>query len=321
MPTHKHDETTVLLADELEGISVTKILSNQASFHVTCSPGTNGLFFEYKSPTFFTNLSSENGEVIFKRNNFTAKSKIKACKTHFQILISWCERRFQLVVMCDGDIGSNEDCITIETGSIYVPAADLRWARTYNLLPKKVFSSKEDFLGSIIESLQHANIKIRDSNSVKTFWDRDRSGERKDKLIPKLEPESVSAIVSLLQDFSLVGGYEIISESAASSGKLDLLIIGSVKGVGLIKICIEAKNAHSPDLEHGVTDQLPEYMRARDAEYGIYLVLWYDFKSIKKNNNDIGLHLTKIKPMRNILIEMFDLTIKLSPSNRSFKYV
>ena len=41
------------------------------------------------------------------------------------------------------------------------------------------------------------------------------------------------------------------------------------------KACVEFKHAHSADIRHGLTRQLPEYMRAHSTDMGFYCVLWY----------------------------------------------
>ena len=118
-------------------------------------------------------------------------------------------------------------------------------------------------------------------------------------------------------------GYELIRESAAGSGSIDLRASAPLNDGGIINICIEAKNAHSPDLIHGLTEQLPSYMKNTHADYGIYLVLWYQCESFpepKESSMELTLNLTNLKPWENIVVEKFDLGIPLSPSDKRYKY-
>ena len=76
-------------------------------------------------------------------------------------------------------------------------------------------------------------------------------------------------------------------------------------------------------LEHGLTNQLPEYMRAIDADYGIYLGLWYKceaFDQPKESETDLGIRLMKMRPLTNIHVELFKLSLPQSPSKRSFMF-
>jgi hypothetical protein len=104
---------------------------------------------------------------------------------------------------------------------------------------------------------------------------------------------------------------------------MDAHIVASLTGGGQAKFAIEAKNAHSLDLEHGLKDQLPEYMRAIDADYGIYLALWYKceaFDQPEESWTDLGIRLMQMRPFKNIHADLFKLSLPKSPSNRSFTY-
>ena len=52
--------------------------------------------------------------------------------------------------------------------------------------------------------------------------------------------------------------------------------------------CVEFKLAHNPQLKHGLTTQLPLYLKARPSESGIYLVMWFKDEAGKYFNEPVN---------------------------------
>jgi hypothetical protein len=133
----------------------------------------------------------------------------------------------------------------------------------------------------------------------------------------------MTGIAGYLQDQSLLAGYQVIQESQAGPGTLDIRAVAALDGGGLVNVCVEGKNAHSRDLEHGIRDQLPAYMQGVKADYGVYLVPWYKCAAFAEPSGevvDVTLPLAKIRPWENIVVESFDLSIPGSPSSRDFVF-
>ena len=66
------------------------------------------------------------------------------------------------------------------------------------------------------------------------------------------------------------------------------MFLDTVKGKGLSYVCVEVKNAHSPDLIHGLEHQLPDYMKSKKVTYGFYCVLnykgeWFDKPTLSED--------------------------------------
>lgn len=61
---------------------------------------------------------------------------------------------------------------------------------------------------------------------------------------------------------------DLCRESDSGIGRLDMKVSS-----GYAKVAIEMKLSTNADLEHGYEKQLPAYMRAEEADYGIYLVV------------------------------------------------
>lgn len=61
---------------------------------------------------------------------------------------------------------------------------------------------------------------------------------------------------------------DLSRESDSGIGRLDMKV-----SFGYAKVAIEMKLSTNADLEHGYEKQLPAYMRAEEADYGIYLIV------------------------------------------------
>jgi hypothetical protein len=222
--------------------------------------------------------------------------------------------------LADGNWG--EECAAIKTAPIYVPTSLVTWARRFNLIPRRTYQTAAEFLGVFLESLRQAGSTIGRTNCYSLFWDRQRAATR--RLVPKREPEAMSLVAALLQDQSLLAGYELVKESQAGAGSLDLRALAPRSSGGMVNLCIEGKNAHSSDLEHGIADQLPAHMRNTNADYGVYLVLWYrckEFAAPNQSQVDLIMRLYERRPWPNIIVEIFDVAIPTSPSDKSYEYV
>ena len=324
MPDFGDENVTARFADQLMGMSVSKLLSNIGAFHVLISPGGCGEMFNLDGHGYESRLWSDGAVVHFKRNQYSASRAINFPDRYSHINLSWKFDRFQLAVWSDEEVGNDNVCETVLTPErIYVPNTLITWARRKHKLPQQAFESVAEAMGVVIEAIDQIEQRIRDSNLFSLFWDYDRTAKSKSSPKPKREPQSFGGVLGFLQDDSVLKGYTVVPEGEASSGELDAHIIVSLTSGDQGKFAIEAKNAHSPDLEHGLTDQLPEYMRAIDANYGIYLALWYKCEAFDKpeeSQTDLGIRLMKMCPLKNIYVDSFDLSLPQSPSQRNFAY-
>ena len=161
MPIYEHDGTVVSFAEKMAGLSISKLLSNKGTFHVKVfSSDAQGELFSFASELYKIRLSILNGEVIFSRNDYVARKKVGPIQRHYQIVCSWMPDKFNLAVMVDDKVGNDDACVTVETRPIYIPIDAISWARRYNLLSRSIFSSPEEFLGVVVESIQQVNRKI-----------------------------------------------------------------------------------------------------------------------------------------------------------------
>lgn len=77
----------------------------------------------------------------------------------------------------------------------------------------------------------------------------------------------------------------------SSTGRLDFLFVGQVKGLGMVKVCAEFKLAHSKDLYRGIEFQLPAYMASHGAENGAYCIIDFRGKEFElPKENSLSMH-------------------------------
>jgi len=148
-------------------------------------------------------------------------------------------------------------------------------ARKANILPTVMYSSPVDFFQAVLLSLQSINDKITSSDMYESFWDFQFDGSKIVSRKPKKETDVVAAVHGLLIDVATLKNYQIHPQSPAAAGNLDFLINGVLETGEVIGCCVEFKHAHSSDLEAGLLNQLPSYMRSRGSQYGIYCVLYF----------------------------------------------
>ncbi|MBA7519323.1 hypothetical protein ES705_11401 [subsurface metagenome] len=136
---------------------------------------------------------------------------------------------------------------------------------------------------------------------------------------PISEPNAQPLIYNLLNLVAEIKGIQISREIVAANGSLDYHC-SYTKDDRLYKVCIELKNAHNQNIEHGITNQLPAYIRDKGSRYGIYLVLWYKsenyanpskYDTIKALENSLNKLSPKGFKIKTIII---DCTFKNGPS-------
>lgn len=324
MPMTKDQDACIQFNDQLVGMSNTLLLSNTFTFNVQASYDLEGELFSVYSQEYSMKLSVSNGMAKFRRNKYEVSIDIGKNVNYFLISLSYNPIKFHFCIYSVLNNGETIDQVkTIDTNPLYIPISLIKWAQQHNLLPKKSYSTSLEFLTTLLEDIRLTESKIRNTGAHMIFWDRQRKQDEENKLLPKREPEAATGIYAFLQDSSINHGYELMHETSSSSGSVDLYTIATNTNGGFIKVCIEIKNAHSDDIEHGLKEQLPEYIRAKNADYGIYLVLSYKCEKFEKPLEELSslkLRLTRLNQFSNIYVEIFDLSIPLSPSSKKFVY-
>lgn len=201
------------------------------------------------------------------------------------------------------------------------PLSLLKEVQQQGLLPKTTYPSMNEFHAEVVALFQSVDAKIASMGHVDAFWNVQR-GERNTIVgrVPKHEVEIQPTIMALVQDQAMVRSIDIVREPDAAGGNVDFYAVAAVEGLGVRSVCIECKLAHSADLEKGWTTQLPAYMRARQSEFGLYVVLWFkgeDFDQPQRTKAELELGLQMDLDVPNDVKMRFvvlDLSRKRPPS-------
>lgn len=182
------------------------------------------------------------------------------------------------------------------------------------LLETKIYSRGAflEFCYRLLEVSLKKSIEFGGLHSA--FWNKNGN-------IPKpiLEREAQTIIYNNIRYLAEMKGIRVYREPMASDGSVDFHF-SYTKNDKRMEVCVELKNAHHSNIEHGISTQLPLYINDIGGREGIFLVLWHKteefnkpakFNSIfemekflkDKNPSDYS-----IKPL------IIDCTPKLSPS-------
>lgn len=158
---------------------------------------------------------------------------------------------------------------TIPPNSLYV------WARKRLLISRRTYVRPGEVFNVVIDALQALNEDVSITSDSAGFWDEQREGNRIVKLIPKREPIITRHIESRLRDITMQKNIDIMREVEVGNSILDLLFSAPLASGSTVKVCVEVKKAHARDLAHGLSVQLPEYMRRLGTDFGVYCVIYF----------------------------------------------
>lgn len=189
------------------------------------------------------------------------------------------------------------------------------------------FDLYDSFLMAVIGIFLNIQKDLEKTGAVSPFWCR-KIDKKKTRISPNKEIDSHAIVDLLLNGEAERNSITVSREQHTARGNLDFNLSASIKGEGIKHICIEFKNAHSPDLEDGLTTQLPIYMDKLNAINGIYCVLWFkgekESRPIQYNNpGDLQYRLTCLllekKVRQKIRVMVLDVSMKPSASKAAKK--
>lgn len=226
--------------------------------------------------------------------------------------VSWNSRKLTIAASSKDGLKVSE-CLTPFT----LPPNSLSdWARREALIPTQEYDNKRHFQDTLLNGLRALTEKIQESGMHYAFWDGRSRSERK----PKLEIHCHPTIHGLLHDFCVQKNLTLTREDIVGNGSVDFTFSGILRNRNRVTACVEFKNAHSTDLEHGLISQLPDYLRRKSTDIGFYCVLWYgveQFRSPPQSKEHFRAHLIGIlrdQGLSNIALEIVDLSPQQKPS-------
>ncbi|MDQ1254587.1 MAG: RNA-directed polymerase [Euryarchaeota archaeon] len=135
--------------------------------------------------------------------------------------------------------------------------------------------TENDLLEFIVYNTENNIIHyIENQHLIPAFWNH--RDEEIPSDIPKRETDIQPTLYLLLQ-LSLLssGGIQVVRETDEGVGKLDFKFLYTTRDRKPLCICLEFKLAHNTRIEHGVTRQLPAYMKANKSISGIFAIMWF----------------------------------------------
>ena len=219
---------------------------------------------------FFFHAEVQAGRFVVQRGRHTLQVPL-AHDQDYPVLLSvvWDEKL--LVVRCGDGAGTRH--AEVKETLQPVPAKLMRWARAKDILPRvEPFTSRSHVLREVKAILERLASKFEEAGGIwQVFWEKNDDGD----LVPKDEPKLTEILHVLLVDLEVTKNLQIEPERKSGEGRIDFLFIGRLESGELVEVCVEFKKAHSADLMHGFTVQLPAYMRNRNTEFGIYATLHF----------------------------------------------
>lgn len=236
--------------------------------------------------------------------------------------VVWTTDCLKLVVAHPSEAAGPSTVYTREiAASPTVPPIELIvWARQRALAPVQHHQTPQAFWDTASDAILQLEDKCISLNWHNAFWDIHYNGRKILSRTPKKEPDIQPTIHAALYDLALAKSYEINAEPLAGSGQIDFLLEAPLATGGIAKVCVEVKLAHSSQLFHGITSQLPTYMRSRGATFGIYLVLYFrcaHFDSPTETKNELLWRLANERDhagLHNIRPFVLDVTARPPPS-------
>lgn len=161
--------------------------------------------------------------------------------------------------------------------------------------------SLSNLVNQTIEDFLIHNIEHR--RWIEPFWD----GERKVKiggnetLIPRLPKNEtrIQPTLHVILDMALRPlGVHVLRESDEGVGSLDFRFLYTNKENLPLSVGVEFKVAHHKKIKHGLTRQLPAYLKAIRSRHGTFVVMWFKDEQYFKEPKD-----RELEPMLDWLIE------------------
>ncbi len=296
--------------------------------------GRGGILFRVRHPDYLLEAGFTEKSVYILRNSARLDYEIDVDSPlqRTSYLIGWSPEKIILVCVETTDKNGNplgpdklpsmeSRTKTLKTNATIPPNSLLEWARKQSIAQTTVYQSESEFYQAVIAALQTISDKVESITMQNPFWDISYDGNKIISRSPKKETDIHPTIHGLLSDIALAKNFQIAREFHIAGGQLDFLISGSLRTGKVVSVCVEFKHAHSTDLKHGLTVQLPAYMKAKASDFGIYCVMYfkgihfsepagYDYGKLQVELSILA----NSKGLSNIRIIVFDFSYPISPS-------
>lgn len=155
---------------------------------------------------------------------------------------------------------------------------EVQTSRGVDLVQIDTEDDLRDLVKSIVEDVFVFHIQMR--RWIEAFWDGKRRAVVNGKSVeipaePKTEIKIQPTVFVLFYELLTPYGVQLVRETNEGIGLLDFRCLYTTAANAPINVAVELKLAHHKRLKHGLTRQLPDYIRAIKGKYGIFIVLWF----------------------------------------------
>lgn len=199
--------------------------------------------------------------------------------------------------------------------------------KVHDFSVKKPLANEEDLyelVNKTIDEVLIHNIEYR--RWIEPFWD----GERKVNIdgtehiiprTPKNEPK-IQPTLHVILDMALRPlGIHVLRESDEGIGLLDFRFLYTTNENIPISVGVEFKVAHHKKIKHGITRQLPAYLKSIRSNRGTFAVMWFkDEKYFKEpKDRDLGQMETWLNEEAERISKELDINISSKIINASIR--
>lgn len=236
--------------------------------------GDKYLLFSAKEGGFYFAMELIYSGVRIYRNGVGVQVKVKPLSTYIANLFLYVAWDIEKLGVHASSSPTNIITKWFPIRRVQFPHNLLKQARVMSRNIDNEFPTLGEFHNATIEMFLSVKDDIESSCATTPFW-YERSVNRKKRKYPKHETDSHHILELMLINYTMRNSIQLLREQYTGRGKVDFSFTGIVNGEGMRCVAVECKNAHSPDLEDGLLNQLPIYMNQNNAEFGIYCVLWF----------------------------------------------
>ncbi len=286
------------------------MIKSQVTFSDFCAPmasiefkahagflKNSAILFSFAYDHFILEAKVRDGMIFIMRNGLYQHSEQYLGDDTCSVALQWDVDSIGCGVLPPhSDDDMNRHFRAVQTPITVPPQEIVTLLRKQSLLSSTRHHNLDELFGSVVDSIYLAEQDIRRHGAEKLIWKKNADNGFQ----PLNEPEISRFVASFLSVYGSLRNFDVICESIAGTGKLDLYVIAPLED-GIGKIAIEAKKAESADLVHGFETQLPAYVQRIGTTHGIYLVYWlksYSYPYPAKHNSFAELEIEKLHPVK-----------------------
>jgi len=266
----------------LRGVDPLSLVGDSGTVFVVFdgAPGPTGFLWMVRAADFHFEAHGSAEYFALTRNGSTARVEAPAGTPfkHLMVAVTWAPESIsvEVVARVEGPEppGPNfRDRAEVATPATHVPNRIIGWLRRQVSTPTLTYPDEAAFRATVTWVLRFLQDILTSGGGQSVLWDIQREGAKIVSRRPKRETDCQAWANAVLFSVAAARNLTVAPGVAAAGGAMDFLITAPLANGATAKACVEFKLAHAADLAHGVTVQLPAYMRASACDFGVFLIL------------------------------------------------